>query len=371
MNPPTRSGSLWMRLAWLVLILATLAACGGARPPQPAKDPVAAEIERWSAFLQSETASRGIGPQVKKEVEPELAHAAEDLRQGRRLFALARFTALQAKLASTKYMSERPAAAHRQMAGFEAEWARMGGVLRRDLDPHWAAALDDLQPAAVRALAEAALPQVLLYYQASLVYGRNTSPADGFYYLASAEGQQAVVEFLRTVSSPSDRRAPALRPLGPELDALEAEMLAAYKPPVSVDRHSEFIIASSTLKEARELDAAGLRCGALLRYLQTELRFAPLRGAMPALDATAISQRLRELEARLAAGNVDHSIGRLLLESAQSKLADAGQGPVPPAVAVLVSDVLPRYFAALAPVRPQPSRPAPKVTVTLVRWPYT
>jgi hypothetical protein len=40
-------------------------------------------------------------------------------------------------------------------------------------------------------------------------------------------------------------------------------------------------------------------------------------------------------------------------------------------VAVLVADVLPRYFAALEPARPAPSRPAPKVTVTLVRWPYT
>jgi hypothetical protein len=36
-----------------------------------------------------------------------------------------------------------------------------------------------------------------------------------------------------------------------------------------------------------------------------------------------------------------------------------------------VSDVLPKYFAALAPAPPVATLPDPEVTVTLVRWPYT
>jgi hypothetical protein len=43
----------------------------------------------------------------------------------------------------------------------------------------------------------------------------------------------------------------------------------------------------------------------------------------------------------------------------------------PPIAAAIATDVLPRYFAALGPARPSPARPAPRVTVTLVRWPYT
>ena len=39
--------------------------------------------------------------------------------------------------------------------------------------------------------------------------------------------------------------------------------------------------------------------------------------------------------------------------------------------AAIAGDVLPRYFEALKPARPQPPRAEPKVTVTLVRWPYT
>src|SRR5262249_29785164 len=53
--------------------------------------------------------------------------------------------------------------------------------------------------------------------------------------------------------------------------------------------------------------------------------------------------------------------------------AAAGAPPTPgiaPAWPV-ATDVLPRYFAALEPARPAPRLPAPRATVTLVRWPYT
>ena len=148
-------------------------------------------------------------------------------------------------------------------------------------------------------------------------------------------------------------------------------MLAAYRPPASIDRHGEFIGASSTLKEARELDAAGLRYGALLRYLQAALRFAPLRKVPPSVDAGALAKLLRGLDARLSARGVDHSLGRLFLEAAQADVASAAAGTSPAVAAAITSDVLPRYFAALEPARPEAPKPAPKVTVTLVRWPYT
>jgi hypothetical protein len=169
------------------------------------------------------------------------------------------------------------------------------------------------------------------------------------------------VAFYRKLSEPTSRQAPPVRALHGEMDALEGELLAAYRPPASIEKHGKFIGASSTLKEARELDAAGLRYGALLRYLQAARQLAAIRGTAP-LEAQALAGRIREWDARLSAGTVDHSLGRLFLESAQSGADDAG---------AVVQDVLPRYFAALEPARPEPPGPAPKVTVTLVRWPYT
>ena len=75
------------------------------------------------------------------------------------------------------------------------------------------------------------------------------------------------------------------------------------------------------------------------------------------------------LAERLSAGDVDHSLGRLFLERAQEALAAS-----PPDVATagpIAAHVLPRYFEALQPGRPEPPRPEPRLTVTLVRWPYT
>src|SRR6202035_5658668 len=260
-------------------------------------------------------------------------------------------------------------AERRSEPAFEAEWARMGGVLRADLGAPSAAAFDGVRPAAARALGEAALPQVRAYYQASLDYGKSTEPASGLYYLGLAQAERELAAFCRTLSAPSSLPPPPVRDLHAELDALEGELLAAYRPPASIARHGEFIGASSTLKEARELDAAGLRYGALLRYLQAAQRVAALRPPSPTpldLAAGALARRLRELDARLAASGVDDSLGRLFLETAEAEAAAS-----PSAAAEIAGDVLPRYFAALAPARPEPPKPAPRVTVTLVRWPYT
>jgi hypothetical protein len=81
-------------------------------------------------------------------------------------------------------------------------------------------------------------------------------------------------------------------------------------------------------------------------------------------------QRLRESSARLD-GTADHSLGRFFVERAYSALATT-PGAVGDAVAAAIAmDVLPRYFSALEAARPAaPVQPA-RVTVTLVRWPFT
>jgi hypothetical protein len=334
--------SLAARTLFLLALLST-SACERVSVAFDREDPLAAAIET----------SR---PQVKPADQATLTQAEEDLRAGRRLLALQRFSGVRENLAVAAYLGQ-----HRsgQLSDFEAEWKRMGGVLRADLGKPSPQAFKDVEPAAVRALAEAALPQIRGYYDASLEYGRNTMPDQGLYYLAGAQAQRDLTAFYRKLSEPTSRQAPPVRALHAELDALETEMLAAYRPPASIEKHGQFIGASSTLKEARELEAAGLRYGALLRYLQAARQLAAITGAStPGADAG----RMRELDARLSAGNVDHSLGRLFLEAAQSDAKNAG---------AIVNDVLPRYFAALQPAQPETAGPAPRVTVTLVRWPYT
>jgi len=339
----------------------------GGREPQ---DPLAEEIARWKAFAASGAASGEIWDSVRQGGEPLLVRAEQALANGRRLLALQRLAAAREGFSAARYLYGLGAAERQDQARFEAEWRRVGEELRAELAPPAADALARVGPAAVRAIGEAALPQVRVYYEASLEYGQNTAPDSGLYYIGAALAQRELGGLVRRLSAPTAAAPPPLRPLAPELAALEREVLAAYRPPASIDRHVDFIRASAALKEAHELDALGLRYGALLRYLQAAQRFAPVKGA-PAAEALAgLDARLREYDARLASRERDDTIGRLFLETAQA-LAGTGKDQDPAAAQAIAELVLPKYFAALEPAPPAPKAPEPRATVTLVRWPYT
>jgi hypothetical protein len=155
-----------------------------------------------------------------------------------------------------------------------------------------------------------------------------------------------------------------------EIDVLQGDLLAAYQPPAAIERHSEFIVASAALKEARELDASGRRHAALLRYLQAAQRAAALRIGTGTSGGDEVKRRLEESAARFGR-EIDHSVGRFFVERAQSALASSPGATGESVAAGIVADVLPRYFAALDPPRPATAVADPRVTVTLVRWPFT
>jgi hypothetical protein len=348
-------------------LLLSLALAPAAPSPE---DPVAAEIARWQRFADTNPATDELWKQIKTDGATVLARAEQARARDRRHLALLRLAFARETLSAGAYLGERTPQERTEVAAFEAEWRRLGPALAGDPAAARAAAAS-LRPALVRALAEAAAAQVRVYYDASLDYGRSTAPENGLYYLGAARAQQEWVAFLAGLSSPSRLAPPRIRPLDAEIDALRAELLAAYRPPASIDRHRDFIGASAALKEARELAAARLDHGALLRYLQAVQRTAPLRAPAGAtVDATALEVRLAGFGRQMSQGNVDHSIGRLFLEAAESDLAEHPTDA--PIAAAVAAEVLPRYFAALEPAKARPSPgPDPAVTVTLVRWPYT
>ena len=351
-----------------VTLLAALAGIGLLAEGRAVSDPLAAEIARLNAFLKDANDSSDIWADVRGVGEPVLARAETALRDGRRLLALHRLAAAREPLTAAAYVLSLEPGQRQEAARFEAEWRRVGRTLRKDLRRPAGNALRDLGPAVARAIGEAASMQVPVYYGASLDYGRATMNDAGLYYLGSALAQRDLVAFLRSLDEqPSAGDPPPLRGLSAELDALEADMLAVYRPPVSIDRHGEFIGASAALKEARELDAAGLRYGALLRYLLAAQRFAALRGAVVEPDASDVSDldaHLSSFEQRLSVPGTDHTIGRVFLETAQA-LAHTGTETDTAIAQGIAADVLPRYFAALDPARPAAVRPDPRVTVTL------
>ena len=367
----TRANVLLLAACAIAAAGIALAVVAASPAPSTLADPLRDEVTRWSKYLKENPSKDEMWTQLKDSTSPVLARAEEAVNDGRWYLALQRLAPARANLAAQAIVEQMPAQRRGDMQAFEADWKRAGGELASDLKAPSSDAFAGVTPAAVRAIGEAALPQVRVFYDASLEYGRNTMAEAGFFYLASARSQKDFVAFCRSLSRKDAGREPGLRSIAPEIDALEGELLALYRPPASIDRHGEFIGASSTLKEASELDALGLRYGAMLRYLQAALRIDAIRSPAPSLEGPALRTKLDALGAKLDAGGRDDSIGRIFLESAQGDLAHVAAGKKPEAAAAIAEDVLPRYFAALEPAKPRPAAPQAGVTVTLVRWPYT
>ena len=108
----------------------------------------------------------------------------------------------------------------------------------------------------------------------------------------------------------------------------------------SFTEHDE-LDGSVRVRLVGELDAAGLRFGAMLRYLQAAQRLVTLRPSPSSLDAEALSKRLKEWDARLSGGGIDHSLGRLFLEAAQADVAGHAADAVDRLLALLGSATTP------------------------------
>ena len=340
-----------------------------------AADPLAAEIERLSTEMKA-APDDDFWKQIKNGGGVVLGRAEQALKDGRRLLALQRLFVARMEVAAALWTQAQPAADRTELSAFEAAWTRLGKERAGEFRMPAPSAFDGVKPALVRGLAEAAAAQAGTLYRTGLDYGRSTEPLYGLFYAGTGEAQIGFAAFCRNLSDPSAPKPPALRSLAPELEALQEMLLKSYKPPVSIDRHPEFITTNAALKEARELDDAGLRYGALVRLLDATMRAGilgqPPSGdpAAPAPTAEELTQMLAPYKERLAARGKDHSIGRTYLEAAEANLP--GVVGANPAVSLAIArDVLPRYFQALEKAPPRPPRPAPIVTVTLVRWPYT
>jgi hypothetical protein len=343
---------------------------------EPPPERIAAEIARWSAFLRTTTSTDETWLQIKSGSEPELARAEQALRDGHPWLALQRLAPVAINLGSFEYVSRCTPAQRSDLAAFEAERTRMGGVLADGLAEVKANEFDDVHPAIVRALAEVARLEVRAFYGASLEYAQSTDTKYGLFYVGQAQAARNFVKLCREVATPRESVLD-LHPLAPEIATLQHELLVAYRPPAALLMHSEFIAASSLINDAVELDAVGFRHGALLRYLQGTLQSAPLRKKpeVPAelRDAGGVAKALAQVASNIAIGGGEGTIALVFIDAAQEALAGPAANLASATTTVL--DVLPRNFAATAGVPPTTvvaSAPlAPRATVTLVRWPYT
>lgn len=358
------------RLAAAAAALCALAP--GATRAAVERDPLAAAVHGWQERIRTTEPGDDEAKQAREFATQYLGHAERALADGQRWLALSRLALVWNMLEAADYRSTVPGELRTQMAGLEAEWRR----LAPELGPEGAAAArPDFAgvPAAARAVGEAAWAEVPVYYAASLDYGKNTAPEYGLYYLGAAKAQLDLARLAARLTEPAPTGAAlAPRSVAAEIDALEAELLALYRPPLSVEAHPVFIRISALVKQAGELDAAGLHHGALYRLLDARMRLSRLAHPGRVFDAGAAEREARRIERELAAAEVDATLAALFLETAVFSAADpdpaAGGGEV---AAAILADVMPLYRAALGPAPPRAPDLEPEAIVTLVRWPYT
>ena len=161
---------------------------------------------------------------------------------------------------------------------------------------------------------------------------------------------------------------------------LEKEVLQAYNRPGVAEQQIRFNQVNATLKFAGELDHAGKNEGALQQLLRAALAFGSLNGAAENQNNPGeVQKQLLAAKDRFSGNSNDQSIGQMYWEIAQSELAASASSKTYTTgnlrAAIIVSDVLPRYFRSMnggtTAGAVAASASGAKVTITLVRWPYT
>ncbi|HUR37549.1 MAG TPA: hypothetical protein VM009_07010 [Terriglobales bacterium] len=258
------------------------------------------------------------------------------------------------------------------MKQFESEYQRVMPEML-DADKRARSRTWNNVPEAIRAIAEISQSKTLVLMEATRPYAMATGAESGIVYIGQARATVRTSDFAASlkVSTPAK---PKLRSILPELQSLQTRVNAAFKPPKSIARHSDFIRLNASLKMAFELDAARLYAGAMYRYLEALRLVEMMDASFKQEDVTLFAEKSRN---KLRSSKRDNSLAELFLQKADA--FQQGRDGSPPSAddlmnaIVIHQKVLPAYFAV------QESEPAriathekPKtITVTLVRWPYT
>ena len=180
-------------------------------------------------------------------------------------------------------------------------------------------------------------------------YGRFSGLTFGAYYLGRAEGHLTFALFLSRLTSPPVKQAVTISTVAIPIATVESEIVTAYAKPGSTAQHTNFIIANSSLKLARELDGQGRHPGALVTVLRS-LFASPwprcrLRSRIGKAKADAF-------EKQLGASKHDQSIGEAFVEKVRISLEKSRAGGEAAdrellRAAALLDTVLPRFVGIM------------------------
>jgi hypothetical protein len=362
---------------WLASLDVGLNASG-----QGATARIKSQIGQLRQEMDSKPASRQQWREAQPEISESLQRADDDVRAGRIYVSLEELAAAWGSLRGTEGATQKPEEDLLKdgQPGVQAELQKMQIELtafeKQATQKNW-----DAVPVAVRALAEKAMSQSLSLLEgghgfAILTDVEKTALSENYagalYYAGEAKGQAEFSAFCNTLNLPRKNAAFPLRSISPELHQLQTQVMAAYRPPRSVEHHADFIHLNATLKLAGELDAAKLYAGALYQYLDATQQFAMFFATVPpAAKQSRLRKSLQKMSTDLAGSQQDHSIAQLFLERAEAWLTRSPNAAGWINADSIAEQVLPAYFGVLKASPPSQNQAPAEVTVTLVRWPYT
>jgi hypothetical protein len=332
------------------------------------------QIAGETARIEKTLASKPDGAEIWKDAKPDLTHLLaqvhESLAAGRTYLAIAELERASTEFGSAETATGNPEILKAGLPAFDEKWRGVDGDLK-SLEKKYSRGNWTGTPAAVRAIAELDWIETRTLYRAARPYGDATQAVAGLYYLGESKASLEFALYCRSLHFPPPAPQPPVRSISAEIQRLEDRVLAAYQPPLSISRHTDFIRINSALKVAKELDEAQLYYGALFKYLDAAEAFGLLTAPPGDVQrADALRGQAAAIRSRVVAGAADNSLAQLFLERAERSLQIL-DAPHVQAALVRLEQVIPAYFAAISKAEPLTVAQGNPIAVTLVRWPYT
>jgi hypothetical protein len=306
------------------------------------------QIETSIALMEKKLSSVAFPDDGAKQRHTVLLNDAKSaLKSGRLYLSLNKLSSSWIEITAAEYVQSKADVEKGGVDAFEKEWKRLG----QELDERERLILlprSRRVPAAAQALAESGLFQMHPYYQSGRLYGLNTTLNNGLFYFGLVPAFLGFSQFCLDLPLEQNRQPLQLRSIESELNRLETETLEAFRRS-DQDKQLLFILLNSTLKLASELNRDGKYAGALYKYLDANIFLGRAVTPSPrAEELPRLKAQCSLFEKRLKTADVDHSIGMIYWESAQSLLDQANPDNLNPEemkrVVVILDRVLPAYF---------------------------
>jgi hypothetical protein len=318
---------------------------------QTVKEQISTEIVRLKNIL----ASLNLSDEDSLPYLRQLNRTAETLQSGYVYLSLYYLQGVEVDLIPLEYQQAKSNVEQQGVDGFEEEWRRLGEQLSEG-EKIFANNRVKQTPVVVKALAEISQSQVQPYYKSGRLFGLNTTIKDGIYYLGRASANLNFAIYCQQLNFSQTRSSTKYHSLERQLQQAETETVKAFQQAKTAGEQQRYIAVNSTLKMAWELNRARSFSGALFQYLDVCLKLGLIKEASIDEQRFIVLQKQAEsLRVHLSASKTDHSIGLLYWKMAQQALqrhtVDKTDSNNLKRAAVILEQVLPRYFKYLAEVK--------------------